>query len=37
VWRAGAPFGTDAYDVLHDVLGYEDDRIADLAAAQLLE
>jgi hypothetical protein len=37
MWRAGAPFGTDAYEVLHDLLGYDDDRIADIAAAELLQ
>ncbi len=37
VRRAGAPIGEDTYAVLHDLLGYDDDRIADLAAAELLE
>ena len=37
LWRAGAPFGTDAYEVLTELLGYDEDRIADLAAAELLQ
>jgi len=36
-WRAGAPYGTDAYEVLTEILGYDADRIAELAAAELLE
>jgi crotonobetainyl-CoA:carnitine CoA-transferase CaiB-like acyl-CoA transferase len=34
----GAPtLGEHSWEVLHDILGYDDDRIADLAAAEVLE
>ncbi len=36
-WRGGPTFGEDTYDVLTEVLGYDPDRIADLAAAEALE
>jgi crotonobetainyl-CoA:carnitine CoA-transferase CaiB-like acyl-CoA transferase len=29
--------GQHAHEVLHDLLGYDDDRIADIAAAAVLE
>ena len=30
-------YGQHAYEVLHDLLGYDEDRIADLAVAEALE
>ncbi|MEA3213946.1 MAG: hypothetical protein QOJ19_102, partial [Acidimicrobiia bacterium] len=37
VHRAAPPLGEDTFEVLHDLLGYDDDRIAELAAAEVLE
>jgi crotonobetainyl-CoA:carnitine CoA-transferase CaiB-like acyl-CoA transferase len=34
---AGPTYGQHTFDVLHDILGYDDDRIADLAIAEALE
>jgi crotonobetainyl-CoA:carnitine CoA-transferase CaiB-like acyl-CoA transferase len=36
-WRAGPTFGEDTFEILSGTLGYDADRIADLAAAGLLE
>ena len=36
VWRGGPCLGEDNYEVLTDFLGYDADRIADLAAAEVL-
>ena len=35
--RAGPTFGEDAFEILSENLGYDADRIAELAAAGLLE
>jgi crotonobetainyl-CoA:carnitine CoA-transferase CaiB-like acyl-CoA transferase len=35
--RAGPCLGEHTFEVLHDLLGYDEDRIADLAAAEVLE
>jgi crotonobetainyl-CoA:carnitine CoA-transferase CaiB-like acyl-CoA transferase len=35
--RAAPPIGEDTFSVLSDLLGYDADRIADLAAAEVLE
>ena len=35
--RAGPTMGEHTWEVLSDLLGYDADRIADLAAAELLE
>ena len=35
--RAGPTFGEDSFDILTDILGYDGDRIAELAIAELLE
>ena len=35
--RGGPTFGEDTYDVLTEVLGYDADRIAELAVAEALE
>ena len=35
--RGGPTFGEDTFEVLTDVLGYDGDRIADLAVAEALE
>ena len=35
--RAGPCLGEHSFEVLHDLLGYDVDHIADLAAAELLE
>jgi benzylsuccinate CoA-transferase BbsF subunit len=35
--RAGPTFGEDVMDILAETLGYDEDRIADLAAAGILE
>jgi crotonobetainyl-CoA:carnitine CoA-transferase CaiB-like acyl-CoA transferase len=35
--RAAPPIGEDTFSVLSELLGYDDDRIADLAAAEILE
>jgi benzylsuccinate CoA-transferase BbsF subunit len=37
MWRAGPTFGEDVMEVLAGDLGYDEDRIADLAAAGILE
>jgi benzylsuccinate CoA-transferase BbsF subunit len=37
VERAAPTFGRDNYEVLSDILGYDADRIAELAAAAVLE
>ncbi len=37
LWRAGAPMGTDTWEILSELLGYDADRIADLAAAEALQ
>lgn len=37
MWRAGPSFGEDTGEILAEVLGYDADRIADLAAAGILE
>jgi formyl-CoA transferase len=34
---AGPTYGQHIFDVLHDILGYDEDRIADLAIAEALE
>ncbi len=34
---AGPTYGQHSYEVLHDILGYDDDRIAELAIAEALE
>jgi crotonobetainyl-CoA:carnitine CoA-transferase CaiB-like acyl-CoA transferase len=34
---AGPTYGQHTFDVLHDILGYDEDRIADLAIAEALE
>jgi benzylsuccinate CoA-transferase BbsF subunit len=34
---AGPTLGQHAWDILSDILGYDDDRIGDLAAAEVLE
>ncbi|HCB36777.1 MAG TPA: CoA transferase [Acidimicrobiaceae bacterium] len=36
VWRGGPCLGEDNFEVLSDFLGYDGDRIADLAAAEVL-
>ncbi|MPY96076.1 MAG: hypothetical protein GEV08_24355 [Acidimicrobiia bacterium] len=36
-YRAAPTIGQDAFEILNDLLGYDVDRIADLAAAELLE
>ncbi|WP_419915942.1 hypothetical protein [Candidatus Poriferisodalis sp.] len=36
VWRGGPCHGEDNYEVLTEFLGYDADRIADLAAAEVL-
>ena len=36
VWRGGPCLGEDNYEVLTEYLGYDADRIADLAAAEVL-
>ena len=36
-YRAAPTLGQDAFDILTDLLGYDVDRVADLAAAELLE
>jgi crotonobetainyl-CoA:carnitine CoA-transferase CaiB-like acyl-CoA transferase len=36
-YRAAPTLGQDAFDVLTELLGYDVDRVADLAAAELLE
>ncbi|MFN0090879.1 MAG: CoA transferase [Acidimicrobiales bacterium] len=36
-YRAAPTLGQDSFEVLHDLLGYDKDRIAELAAAGLLE
>ena len=35
--RAAPPIGEDTFAVLSDLLGYDTDRIAELAAAEVLE
>ena len=35
--RAGPTMGEHTWEVLSDLLGYDADRVADLAAAELLE
>jgi crotonobetainyl-CoA:carnitine CoA-transferase CaiB-like acyl-CoA transferase len=35
--RAAPPIGEDTFAVLNDLLGYDADKIADLAAAEVLE
>ena len=35
--RAGPTFGEDAFEILSENLGYDADRIAEIAAAGLLE
>ena len=35
--QAAPTLGQHVYEVLHDILGYDDDRIGDLAAAGVLE
>jgi benzylsuccinate CoA-transferase BbsF subunit len=35
--RAAPPIGEDTFSILSELLGYDDDRIADLAAAEVLE
>jgi crotonobetainyl-CoA:carnitine CoA-transferase CaiB-like acyl-CoA transferase len=37
VSRAAPPLGEDTFDVLHELLGYDADHIAELAAAEVLE
>jgi benzylsuccinate CoA-transferase BbsF subunit len=37
MWRAGPTVGEDSYEILSETLGYDADRIADLAAAGILE
>ena len=37
VTRAGPTYGQDVYEILSGLLGYDDDRIADLAATGMLE
>ena len=37
MWRAGPTFGEDTGEILADVLGYDADRIAELAVAGILE
>jgi benzylsuccinate CoA-transferase BbsF subunit len=36
-YRAAPTLGQHTFEVLHDILGYDEDRIADLAAAEVLE
>ena len=36
-YRAAPTLGQDGFDILTDLLGYDVDRVADLAAAELLE
>ena len=37
MWRAGPTFGEDTSEILSDTLGYDADRIAELAVAGILE
>ena len=36
-YRAAPTLGQDAFEILTELLGYDVDRVADLAAAELLE
>ncbi|MEZ5235062.1 MAG: hypothetical protein R2749_20525 [Acidimicrobiales bacterium] len=37
VTRGGPVYGQDNFEVLTEILGYDTDRIADLAVAEVLE
>ena len=37
MWRAGPTLGQDSFEILTETLGYDPDRVADLAAAGILE